>query len=124
MGLRDWLLCTTVVVGLLIGWVAEGFILATVYTMHILLDAKKAGYSVNQNMLDDATRYMSDFVAGNYNENSLLWFFNFGKGYMHYLLAREGSGRPNQIRDELKNTNNIEAKHLWLQLYFFLVIKL
>jgi alpha-2-macroglobulin len=63
-------------------------------------------------MLDDALGYMSGYVAGNNNRNSYYGSSVLAKSYMHYLLAREGNGRPNNIRKELENTNNVEAKHL------------
>ena len=70
---------------------------ATVYAMHVLLDAKKAGYSVNQEMLDDALGYMENFVGGSYYDDSYYGSSTLSKAYMHYLLAREGKGRSNLI---------------------------
>ena len=85
---------------------------ATVYAMHVLLDAKKAGYSVNQEMLDDALDYMKRFVNDEYHDDSYYGSSTLAKAYMHYLLAREGNGRSNLILEELKNTSDVEAKYL------------
>ena len=85
---------------------------ATVYAMHVLLDAKKAGYSVNQAMLDDAMGYMEDFVGDDYYHDSYYGSSTLAKAYMHYLLAREGNGRSNLILEELTNTSDVEAKYL------------
>ena len=69
----------------------------TAYATHLLLDAKKAGFSVPQDGLDAAVNYMDATVANQQNMRDQHSYTPGGVAYMHYVLARADKGRKAEI---------------------------
>ncbi|MFP4599662.1 MAG: alpha-2-macroglobulin family protein [Persicimonas sp.] len=65
----------------------------TVTATHLLLNAKKAGYEVPQERLDDAL----DWLRGQVDRTNYRW----ANGYMHYVLAMTGRANKGKIRRAL-----------------------
>ncbi|MGM0555301.1 MAG: alpha-2-macroglobulin family protein, partial [Myxococcota bacterium] len=65
----------------------------TTTATHLLLDAKKAGYSVPQERLDDALDWLADSVRGNR--------YRWGRGYTHYVLAQTDRANRGAILREI-----------------------
>ncbi len=67
----------------------------TAYATHMLLDAKKAGYEVPQERLDQAIKWMDDTVESRSSGNH---GYRYAEPYMHYVLARAGKGHKARIQ--------------------------
>lgn len=75
----------------------------TAYGMHMLLDAKDAGFEVPQDRLDDALAWVGkelDRFESNANRRSGYYDSHHGDAepYLHYVLARSGKGRKGAIQ--------------------------
>jgi hypothetical protein len=65
----------------------------TTTATHLLLDAKKAGYTVPQERLDDALDWLAQSVRGNR--------YRWASGYTHYVLAQTGRANRGAILREI-----------------------
>jgi uncharacterized repeat protein (TIGR01451 family) len=61
----------------------------TAYALHLLLDARDAGFEVSPEALGEAVEWLGDRVDGMSARN-----VSATTAYMHYVLAKAGSGQP------------------------------
>ena len=90
----------------------------TAYATHLLLDAKKAGFSVPQDGLDAAVNYMDSTVANQQNMRDQHSYTPGGVAYMHYVLARADKGRKAEILKAIEAmgtaSNNVEKEQQYM----------
>ena len=86
----------------------------TAYATHVLLDARDAGHEVMPELLSRSLSYLERVAGGNYDYGYYSYYMPSSKPYAHYLLAREGKGKPVAIRNELnkKNYYNYESEYM------------
>ncbi len=72
----------------------------TAYATHMLLDARDAGYEVQEERLADALNFIAEELANNTDEDDTVHgnAFRYGEAYLHYVLARAGKGRAARIQ--------------------------
>ena len=68
----------------------------TAYASHFLIDARKAGYRVSQDRLDESLDWMERQITNHYEAGQEDWHSRHSEPYFHYVLAL--SERPRKAR--------------------------
>ncbi|HEU0032537.1 MAG TPA: MG2 domain-containing protein [Kofleriaceae bacterium] len=97
---------------------------ATAYATHMLLDAKKLGYTLPADRLDEVLRWIDQRAAqyerglGKYARHDHLYYDGQVQAYFHYVLALAGKGKKARIlkliSDYPANPKQEQAEDLYL----------
>lgn len=71
----------------------------TAYATHLLLEARKLDYKVDEKSLEDALAWMERQIANHYEQGRHTddWYSKDAEPYMHYVLALAGRARKARI---------------------------
>jgi uncharacterized protein YfaS (alpha-2-macroglobulin family) len=86
----------------------------TAYATHMLLDAKKAGYAVPQDRLDNVLEWIEKRVGEyetNLKDQTPYWYYDEqAEAYLHFVLARAGKGKKARILKLVEHITQMQAK--------------